>query len=401
MSLLRTRKNIIEYLLSYALTTVATALPHAVLTIILFQKGLSLAQIMMVQTAYSIAVFIFEYPSGLWADLYSKKFLFVLSRILLIIMMVIVLLMRNTIWMEIAWFIYGISSALDSGTLDADIINSLKKDNKKSKLGRFISISNQLDFISLLLGSTIGSWLYYALGIKFYYIGIGLVILAIISILDYKQNVGASKEDNITLVKEIKSGLKEVKNSKLMQLMMALTFSGQFFFQAHYQLWQGLFLYKGFNKHNFYLLYIIFQLISLGTYSINLNIKKNKIKIIGFSTIVVLSLSMILFLITKSYYFVFSYMFLIFIFTLVEYYCNIMFSTIVSVERISSLTSLRSSIGRIGAICSMVVSSILLTKLNVLDVVAINFGIAIFTTLAIGIVLYSRNRETLFSEKEE
>lgn len=97
------------------------------LTIILFQKGLSLAQIMMVQTAYSIAVFIFEYPSGLWADLYSKKFLFVLSRILLIIMMVIVLLMRNTIWMEIAWFIYGISSALDSGTLDADIINSLKK----------------------------------------------------------------------------------------------------------------------------------------------------------------------------------------------------------------------------------------------------------------------------------
>lgn len=49
----------------------------------------------------------------------------------------------------------------------------------------------------------------------------------------------------------------------------------------------------------------------------------------------------------------------------------------------------------------MVVSSILLTKLNVLDVVAINFGIAIFTTLAIGIVLYSRNRETLFSEKEE
>ncbi len=392
MSLLRTRKNIIEYLLSYALTTVATALPHAVLTIILFQKGLSLAQIMMVQTAYSIAVFIFEYPSGLWADLYSKKFLFVLSRILLIIMMVIVLLMRNTIWMEIAWFIYGISSALDSGTLDADIINSLKKDNKKSKLGRFISISNQLDFISLLLGSTIGSWLYYALGIKFYYIGIGLVILAIISILDYKQNVGASKEDNITLVKEIKSGLKEVKNSKLMQLMMALTFSGQFFFQAHYQLWQGLFLYKGFNKHNFYLLYIIFQLISLGTYSINLNIKKNKIKIIGFSTIVVLSLSMILFLITKSYYF---------IFTLVEYYCNVMFSTIVSVERISSLTSLRSSIGRIGAICSMVVSSILLTKLNVLDVVAINFGIAIFTTLAIGIVLYSRNRETLFSEKEE
>ena len=395
MSLLRTRKNIIEYLLSYALTTVATALPHAVLTIILFQKGLSLAQIMMVQTAYSIAVFIFEYPSGLWADLYSKKFLFVLSRILLIIMMVIVLLMRNTIWMEIAWFIYGISSALDSGTLDADIINSLKKDNKKSKLGRFISISNQLDFIALLLGSTIGSWLYYALGIKFYYIGIGLVILAIISILDYKQNVGASKEDNITLVKEIKSGLKEVKNSKLMQLMMALTFSGQFFFQAHYQLWQGLFLYKGFNKHNFYLLYIIFQLISLGTYSINLNIKKNKIKIIGFSTIVVLSL------ITKSYYFVFSYMFLIFIFTLVEYYCNVMFSTIVSVERISSLTSLRSSIGRIGAICSMVVSSILLTKLNVLDVVAINFGIAIFTTLAIGIVLYSRNRETLFSEKEE
>ena len=114
--------NLRAYLISYALTTIAMSLPHAVLTIVLFQKGLSLSEIMLVQTTYSAAVLLFEYPSGLLADLYSKKKLYVISRVLLLAMMLVVVFTSGLFWMCFAWFLYGIGNALDSGTLDADII---------------------------------------------------------------------------------------------------------------------------------------------------------------------------------------------------------------------------------------------------------------------------------------
>lgn len=378
------KKNIEIYLLSYALTTIATSFPHAVLTIILFQKALSLSQIMIVQATYSAAVLLFEYPSGLLADMYSKKKLFIISRILLLGMMLIIIFMSGLLWMCLAWFIYGISSALDSGTLDADIINSLKALKKDNKLSKFISLSNQLDFISLLVGSTIGSWFYYLIGIKFYFIGIGLTILSIVFIISsYKEFSNIFFTNKTNIITEIKKGFNEVRQSTDIRIMIALTFVSQFFFQAHYQLWQGLFLYKNFNKRFFYIFYIIFQLISFMAYSINIDLKKSKKRLhfyISLGIIILITSTSILYF-TSSYVFLCCYLVLIFLFTVLEYYCSILFSSAVSMERISSITSLRSSIGRIAAILSMLLSGFLLTKINVLTVVIANFGISILLIL--------------------
>ena len=69
-------KNIKIFYLATTLTTLAASLPHAVLTVLLFAKGLSLTQIMLIQATYSLVILVSEYPSGLLADLYSKKVLF-------------------------------------------------------------------------------------------------------------------------------------------------------------------------------------------------------------------------------------------------------------------------------------------------------------------------------------
>lgn len=377
--------NLRAYLISYALTTIAMSLPHAVLTIVLFQKGLSLSEIMLVQTTYSAAVLLFEYPSGLLADLYSKKKLYVISRVLLLAMMLVVVFTSGLFWMCFAWFLYGIGNALDSGTLDADIINSLKQTDQTNRLSKFISVSNQLDFVSLLVGSTIGSWIYYKIGVNFYFVGIILVILAIITIVPgYKEGITNSvTSGKPSIVSEIVSGLNEIKKSKGLKIMIALTFSSQFFFQAHYQLWQGLFLNKGLDKKNFYIVYIVFQLISLAAYNINFDKNKSKIRYYIPLTLIAMISAICLLIFTKSYLFIAFYMLLIFLFTVVEYYCSVLFSTLVSIERISSITSLRSSIGRIASICSMILSSLMLTKINVLFVVITNFIISFVLMLII------------------
>ncbi|WP_250317090.1 hypothetical protein [Streptococcus lutetiensis] len=67
------RRNTFVYLLANFLVIVAYSMPHSILTVILLAKGLSVSQILLIQSAYSIAIVLFELPSGLLADNHSWK----------------------------------------------------------------------------------------------------------------------------------------------------------------------------------------------------------------------------------------------------------------------------------------------------------------------------------------
>lgn len=67
------RRNTFVYLLANFLVIVAYSMPHSILTVILLAKRLSVSQILLIQSAYSIAIVLFELPSGLLADNHSWK----------------------------------------------------------------------------------------------------------------------------------------------------------------------------------------------------------------------------------------------------------------------------------------------------------------------------------------
>lgn len=77
--------------------------------------------------------------------------------------------------------------------------------------------------------------------------------------------------------------------------------------------------------------------------------------------------------------FISSYLILVFVFTFFDYFSNVLFSETVSIERISSLTSLKSSCGRIAFLISMLISGALLTFLSVSAVVIINFFVLFYS----------------------
>ncbi|MCQ2883930.1 hypothetical protein JT193_04965 [Helicobacter pylori] len=57
------RKNILAYYGANFLLIIAQSLPHAILTPLLLSKGLSLSEILLVQTFFSFCVLVAEYPS--------------------------------------------------------------------------------------------------------------------------------------------------------------------------------------------------------------------------------------------------------------------------------------------------------------------------------------------------
>lgn len=391
------KKNIVSFYISVIMITIASSLPHSVLTVLLLKKNLSLSQIMIIQAIYSFAVLISEYPSGLLADIYSKKKLFIISKLFLIVMFTIVLIGKGPFLMALAWFCYGISGALDSGTIDAEIINDLKKYNAESKVSKFISTTNRFNFLSLLIGSTLGSWMYYQIGIRFYFISIILTIFSMFIIqIAYQEHNDIHNNNNNTIYLSIRhqiiTGWNELQNSFNLKLMIALTFVSQFFFQTHYQIWQALFLFKGFNKKTFFIYYIIFQLISFVAYGIPIGNKiserRSKLYFLIISFIMIGS---IIFISNPNkVLFISSYLILVFVFTFFDYFSNVLFSKTVSIERISSLTSLKSSCGRIASLISLLISGALLTFLSVSAVVIINFFCAILFSLLILILFITK-----------
>lgn len=383
------KNNIMYYYLSVFLVTIAYSLPHAVLTILLLDKGISVSSIMLIQAFYSLAILISEYPSGILADLYSKKNLFLISKLFLIVMFIIVIYFNSFIMMAIAWFIYGIASALDSGTIDVYLINKIKKSDKQ--IDPFIRNDNRISFISMIIGSSVGSFCYYFFGIYFYWISIIFVVLAILVIYFFfkeeNSNVKQKSRSNIVsdMYNQSKKGIIEIAKKKELRLMILLTFSSQFFFQTHFQLWQAIFLVKDINKHNFYLIYIIFQIISLLAYSIPMKyLNNNKNKFITKIMIpILLFLILGIFNYFNGWYFVILYTIWVFIFTVIDYISNYLFSKIVSEKTISSLTSLKSSCGRVASLLSMLECSILINFTNVFNTVIINFLMSLILSILI------------------
>lgn len=392
MESLSIKRNTLVFLLSNFLVSVAYSLPHSILTVILLAKGLSLSQILIIQSAYSIAIVLFEFPSGLLADNYSRKNLYSLSKLFLIIMFLIVLFSNQFYLIFAAWFCYGIAAALDSGTLDAYIINQLKLAHREAELRKFLALSNRLEIVGLLLGSSLGGILYHFIGINIYVLGtVFLVASTLISFFFFKETTKSeSLQDSHVMVlkKQITDSFKELRKQPRLSLILIFDFLTQIFFQTHFQLWQSFFLSKGIDSQYFPFFYIAFQVITLFSYSINIDGVKKYAGVLKFSPLIVfLPLT---FFLGKIEIFLTAYFIFVFVFYVIEFILNYQFNKMVSVENISSLISFKSTVSRIGSVLLLCILSFMVKQMSVSAVMAINFMLSLVLLAVLSVIIMKK-----------
>lgn len=392
MESLSIKRNTLVFLLSNFLVSVAYSLPHSILTVILLAKGLSLSQILIIQSAYSIAIVLFEFPSGLLADNYSRKNLYSLSKLFLIIMFLIVLFSNQFYLIFAAWFCYGIAAALDSGTLDAYIINQLKLAHHGAELRKFLALSNRLEIVGLLLGSSLGGILYHFIGINIYVLGtVFLVVSTLISFFFFKETTKSdSLQDSHVMIlkKQITDSFKELRKQPRLSLILIFDFLTQIFFQTHFQLWQSFFLSKGIDRQYFPFFYITFQVITLFSYSINIDGVKKYTGVLKFSPLIVfLPLT---FFLGKIEIFLTAYFIFVFVFYVIEFILNYQFNKMVSVENISSLISFKSTVSRIGSVLLLCILSFMVKQMSVSAVMAINFMLSLVLLVVFSVIIMKK-----------
>lgn len=392
MESLSIKRNTLVFLLSNFLVSVAYSLPHSILTVILLAKGLSLSQILIIQSAYSIAIVLFEFPSGLLADNYSRKNLYSLSKLFLIIMFLIVLFSNQFYLIFAAWFCYGIAAALDSGTLDAYIINQLKLAHREAELRKFLALSNRLEIVGLLLGSSLGGILYHFIGINIYILGtVFLVASTLISFFFFEETTKSELlQDSHVMVlkKQITDSFKELRKQPRLSLILIFDFLTQIFFQTHFQLWQSFFLSKGIDSQYFPFFYIAFQVITLFSYSINIDGVKKYAGVLKFSPLIVfLPLT---FFLGKIEIFLTAYFIFVFVFYVIEFILNYQFNKMVSVENISSLISFKSTVSRIGSVLLLCILSFMVKQMSVSAVMAINFMLSLVLLAVLSVIIMKK-----------
>ncbi len=369
------RKNILAYYGANFLLIIAQSLPHAILTPLLLSKGLSLSEILLVQTFFSFCVLVAEYPSGVLADLMSRKNLFLVSNAFLIASFSLVLFFDSFILMLLAWGLYGLYSACSSGTIEASLITDIKE-NKKD-LSKFLAKNNQITYLGMIIGSSLGSFLYLKVHAMLYIVGIFLIMLCALTIIFYfkeKERDFKSQKSLKLLKEQVKGSLKELKDNPKLKILLVGHLITPVFFMSHFQMWQAYFLKQGVKEQYLFVFYIAFQVISILIHFLKASNYSQKIAMS--SLVVLLSVSPLL-LSNIPYCFIGVYALMVAFFAYMSYCLGYQFSKFVSKNNISSLSSLLSSCVRVVSVLVLSLSSLELRYFSPLTIITMHFALTL------------------------
>lgn len=250
----------IVYFISFFLYNFARVLPHAVLTVILLNKGMSVGDIAIIQSFFMLAGILFEFPAGLLTDLWSEKYVYIISLFLLFVSYYIILLSSDFYLLCLSWFIYGISNATMNSSLEMYFLRTYQ--NNANEIKKFNISFNNINLYSTLLGGGIGSFIYEFSGNGIYYISITFIVISATMIILFFGKATKPKQSENS-VSSIMKDIKIIYQNRQLLLNIVLMAIFQIVVQIFFQFWQVIFMNVNFDKKYFGMFYILFQLVAI------------------------------------------------------------------------------------------------------------------------------------------
>lgn len=199
----------------------------------------------------------FEVPSGILSDKYGRKRMFIVAIILLLITCINTYFFKSTLMLILIWFIYGMSSALFSGTIDAQVVKSFNND--ENKINNFTKRESFVESFSAIIGATLGSLLYVKIGVDIYLISITFLVISLILATVY---IKIEHSDGDVLLTKFNLPPLKIINMKLLFYLLLIC-SLSIIIQPIFLFWQGLYLSRGFNTQLFFIVYILMNIAML------------------------------------------------------------------------------------------------------------------------------------------
>lgn len=147
----------VYYLLTF-LINLSASLTFATYVLFLLGKGLDLFQVMLVNLSFMIGNFIFEIPTGAYADYFGRKKSIILSNLFMIFALLIYFESSSLIMFIVAEIVAALAYTFASGALDAWVVDSLEKNRFTGKVDFVFSQSNIISQLAVLVGGLVGGY---------------------------------------------------------------------------------------------------------------------------------------------------------------------------------------------------------------------------------------------------
>ncbi|MCD4705752.1 MFS transporter [bacterium] len=302
--------------------------------IVLFwqENGLSLTEIMILQSIFAILTVIFEIPTGYFADVYGRKKTLVIAGIMGLIAISAYSIGHNFFHFLIAEIFFALSISFASGTMSAFIYDTLQNLGQEETYKKIWGNALFYGMISLALSSIIGGFiakidLRYTLyaSIPFF----ALLIPLTISMQEPKRHKFIFKKGYVKeLLRAIKVALMQNKRLKWIIIYSGVIYA---FNQSALWLYQPYFKFSGLDIVYFGFVFASFQVVSAFSSKYAHKIEEK----LGQKY----SLAMLIFLVAGSYFLMSNFVFLFsFSFCFIQQFVR-GFKSVVVTDYINQLTT--------------------------------------------------------------
>ena len=214
------------YLLFSAITAMCFSLVATVMVVYHIEiVHLNPLQLILVGTTLELACFIFEIPTGIVADVYSRKLSIVIGGVLTGVGFILEGSISSFIFVLVAQIVWGLGSTFISGSLEAWIAEEEKNKDLDEIYIKGAQAGQIGAFIGIVLSTVIAN---FSVRLPIIVSGVLFIILALFLWLympenNFKPSAPGDLNTFKKMVYTFKSGLKFVKSKSIIMILLAVT----------------------------------------------------------------------------------------------------------------------------------------------------------------------------------
>ena len=214
------------YLLFSAITAMCFSLVATVMIVYHIELvHLNPLQLILVGTTLELACFIFEIPTGIVADVYSRKLSIVIGGVLTGVGFILEGSISSFIFVLVAQIVWGLGSTFISGSLEAWIAEEEKNKDLDEIYIKGAQAGQIGAFIGIVLSTVIAN---FSVRLPIIVSGVLFIILALFLWLympenNFKPSAPGDLNTFKKMVYTFKSGLKFVKSKSIIMILLAVT----------------------------------------------------------------------------------------------------------------------------------------------------------------------------------
>lgn len=182
--------------------------------------GLTFFDIMILQSYFTLMIFILEIPSGAIADHLGRKRAIILAALTVALAAFFYSVYPLFILFVIAETLWAFSAALFSGTFEAFLFSSLKSYGEEKKLPKILARFNTINLIALTISAPLGALIASVISLQFTMTTLGFIyLIGFIFSFFFKEAPFRREGQTEKYINLLKDGFKELRGNKILRVL--------------------------------------------------------------------------------------------------------------------------------------------------------------------------------------